>query len=473
MSLLIRNWSLLTVSNVIQQGSVFISLIFIARILTPSLYGEFTFIITAVNIAQNIASLGLQKIVIREIARENSKLKIVARRIMIPFVLVNLVTAIGLVFYLNISEGISDSLTIALTVGYLFSFSLWNYTEPLAFGLQNMKPTAILNSVSAVMLLAAVMFLPNGILSFPTILTIFIGTHFLKSFSFLIYEFRSGYFSKTTADHDAVTFKTLFTSSLPVYFTSLLTIPVTQLPVIFLSMNSTKEEVGFLGISMKMALPLSLIANNLFTAVYPILAGFAKRDVHIFKKRVTEILKIFFVASILFTLFLSIMSSEIVNLFLGDKYFTAIKVLSFQAWIALFAILNNLIGIIFLAGDKEKLLIKLSIINSTLIGAANYIGSFEGATILSMYSLIGTIVSCAINWYYLFKTINLSWKPSEHIFLIFSVVLFISSLHLMSEAHIINRIIFLVSISFIFAIIVKKIFNLTFMKIKELFVYAR
>ena len=77
---IIQNWSLLTTASFIQTGLNFICLVRIARILLPADYGRYTFLITAVIIAEVIATLGLRNVSIREIARNPTALHLLREK---------------------------------------------------------------------------------------------------------------------------------------------------------------------------------------------------------------------------------------------------------------------------------------------------------------------------------------------------------------------------------------------------------
>lgn len=424
MKLFFRNWSLLTLSNVIFHGCNFISLIIIARIISPSNYGTFTVIITVVKIAQTFSSFGLQNVVIRLIARENNLVSAIAKNLIKPLITVNVFAIALLIYYLYRIESIFEPAYIILASVYLLSFSLWNYCEPLAFGLQNMKPTALLNSISAVILVLALFLIPTASWSFNSLLFVYIFINLAKSIFYLFSIINLGYFETKKNQYYHKTFFTkILSESFPIYLTSLFTLPLTQLPIIFLSLNSTREEVGYLGISLKMSLPLSLITHNLFTAIYPELANLFTSNKFLFYSYIKKIFTLVFWLGAIFTFTLSIFSTEIVLIVLGENYRNSIPTLTVQAWNSLNYILHSFLGIIFIASDNEKLMVKLSFLNSLLIGSANYFGSMNNAETLSIYAWIAFLIGFSYHWYFINRAISIEWKRR---FLILASVTFIA-----------------------------------------------
>lgn len=412
--------------------------------------------------AQYIGALGVQKIVIREISRDNSLLNVISRRLWKPLSLSFLGASALLLFYLIFYENETNTNIAGLAILYLLGFVLWNYAEPLAFGLQYMKLSAYLNATSAVVFFFFIMFLPRDYFNLELVLAVFIGFHFLKSLYYLIHLFRIGYFKSGAAvDSNSFSIKKLLRNSWPIFFTTLLTIPLTQLPIIFLSINNSKEEVGFFGVSAKMSLPLSLIANNLITAVYPILTRYSTTDKKVFGNHVSNLISIYFVAGVILTALFSFFSFEIVLIFLGETYLPAVPTLSMQAWIAFFSILNMIIGTVILAADKERLLIKLSIINSLLIGTANYLGSFSGAEITSLYAWIGYIGSLIFNFYFFFKIIELRITNTKITQIVIFVILISFLGYSLSMATVLDRTLFVLVGIISTLYLAKKIFNIS------------
>ncbi|MCU7496364.1 MAG: oligosaccharide flippase family protein [Ignavibacteria bacterium] len=428
MNKLYKNWSLLTLSNIVYQGLFFLSFVKIARLFKPELYGIFTVIITSTQMAQIFSALGLQKITIREIARDYNKQYIVAKLTLLPTIIASLISAIFLVVYLFIFENINESFTLIVSAIIFVSLMVWNYAEPLAFGKQQMKISANINIVSSCIFTAMVFFIPSAYLSFYTVIAIYCGIFLIRALVYIILEWKDGYFIKTADAHqEGITVKYLLAKSLAFYGTTLLSIPIVQLPVLFLSQFSGEKEVGYFGIINKLSMPLSLIANNLFTALYPVLAKHFVDDKNAFKEKTTKLFCLLSISGIVLSAFLGFFSKEVVGIVLGNLYLPATKTFSIQVWATLLIIQNTFIGTIFLATDEEKLMVKLSVLNSILIGSACYIGAYYGSFGLSL-SMWGSLALGFIpHWYFMTKRVNLRFEPRlvsflSLYFLAFSIV---------------------------------------------------
>lgn len=459
MNKLYKNWSLLTLSNIVYQGLFFVSFVKIARLFKPELYGVFTVIITATQMAQIFSSLGLQKIAIREIARDFNKQYIIAKLTLLPTILSSLISAVLLVVYLLVFENINESFILIISSVIFISLMVWNYAEPLAFGRQQMKISAAINIVSSCIFTAIIFLIPSASLNFYNVLVIYGGVFLFRALIYVLLEWRVGYFNKTPGVHeDGITVKYLLSKSFAFYGTTLLAIPIVQLPVLFLSQFSGGKEVGYFGIINKLSMPLSLVANNLFTALYPVLAKYFVDDEKAFKEKATKMFCLLSISGIVLSAFLGFFSKEVVGIVLGSLYLPAAKTFSIQVWATLLIIQNTLIGTLFLAADEEKLMVKLSALNSILIGTACYFGAFYGAFGLS-FSMWGSLILGFIpHWYFITKRVNLSFEP-RLIFLLSLYFLLLSVISVMIiEFSLSFKILFFFAFSVLVYITLKKYF---------------
>jgi O-antigen/teichoic acid export membrane protein len=189
--------------------------------------------------------------------------------------------------------------------------------------------------------------------------------------------------------------------SLPLYGTQLLTIPISQLPLLFLGQFSAKSEVAFYGIGNKLVLPILIITENLLSALYPILAQNYVHDKLSYLKRSRKFFLSISFSGIFIAIIFSILSKQIVSILFGVKYLEASRPLLIQIWISINMILLSFIGTIFLSSNNEKLMIKLSLFNGIFIGTASYIGSHYGAQGLALSIWISLLIGFLLHWYFI------------------------------------------------------------------------
>ena len=322
-----KNFSLLTFSNVIQQGLNFIVLIPMARILEPEGYGTYTIILAIVTIAQAISSLGIRQIIIREIARNPQDVSSIAWRSFVLSVAGFFLTCLLLIPYFIIYEGVTNPTLLIISIFLLLSQVIWNFAEPLAFGKEKMEFSSVIGSVFTILWVGVIIFiLPEKYFNLTSVLVIYTLIQLMRSLVYLLFEWKENYFKRNKIRNQSQNagIIELFTRSLPLYASTLLNIPVVQLPVLFLGKNSGTVEVAYFGLGSKLSLPFALIAGNLISAIYPLLARLYKEDRTTFEMYTKKFLVTLWFIGLCTCFELSLFSREIVKLMFGLKYEAAV-----------------------------------------------------------------------------------------------------------------------------------------------------
>ncbi len=408
MKTFVRNWSFLTISGFLQQVLGFLCVIRIARYLQPENYGNYIIIITSVGIAQTIASLGLRQIVIREIARKKNVSSAIAEKVLILLSVSVTVSAIGLLVYLRYSGEVGQTSLLLLSVALLLSQTLWNFSEPLAFGRQEMQYSSILGILGSGMWFVLIYFLPASNFTLELALSVYVFAQVIRSVTYAVVEWRKGYFRKEPgSEREVVASKNLLRHSLPLYATNLLTIPVTQLPILFLGLYAGKSEVGFYGVGNRFVVPLTLISGTLVSAVYPILARDFVSNREAFKANSKRVFLGIAIAGMFMCWTLALFSRQLITILLGAKYGPAVLPFEIQIWVALNLAMHSFVGTIFLAADLEYLMVKLSVFNAVAIGAANFYGAHFGAAGLAVSNWCGLLAGFTFHWYFIVKRVGI------------------------------------------------------------------
>jgi O-antigen/teichoic acid export membrane protein len=430
MKKLLFNWSILTVSNIVYQLLIFTVLLKIAKILEPTQFGFFTIITTAVTIAQMFNSLGLQKVITREISRKTSSISEIARIAVAPTLIAFIICTFFLLIYLISIENISSPEILIFSCILLLGSTLWNYVEPLAFGIQEMNISAYLNVAGASALFLTIYLFPLREYSFKIIIAIYCSVFFVRSLLYLIIEWRKKYFSQKAEYSFDLNSKSLVKKSLPFYWNLLLVIPTVQLPILFLSQFSGQSEVGFFSISNKLAMPLNLVASSLFVAIFPVLSKLYFDNEEKFREKVKEIFEIMVICGIVVTLGIGLISKELIVFLLGKNYIPTIAVFTLQIWAALLLILLSFISVILSSTDNEKLLAKLSIFNAVLIGVFSFCGANFGALGLAISMWFGMLIGFVFHWYFIKTKIRIiltkGFVSMLYIFIIMSIITYLS-----------------------------------------------
>ena len=416
-------------------------LVRIARVLSPEGYGNYVLILTAVSIAQVIAMLGLPQIIIRAVSRNSDALTLIAKEVLPLVVSGSFVAGIGVAAYLLMFANAVPSLALVAGMVLVVSQGFWMFAESLAFGKQQMHYSSILNVGGSLFWAAMVFLLPQRYFSVEIVLLGFSIIQISRSISYLFIEWRNNYFRKDQHNTPARDYSrsSFLKQSLPLFGTNVLTIPISQLPILFLGKFSGIAEVGYFGLGNRLVAPLFLISGSLVTAVYPILAHSFVQDRQGYIAQVQKLFLGLSAVGFFFSLTLGLFSKEIVLVFFGAQYSPGIIPFAIQIWTACIIMMLSFIGNLFLSANKERTLVLLSVSNCVIIGASSYIGARFGALGLAMGSWASFVVGFCVHWIFVRRKIMTTALAPKHI----ETVIFLSYILLSALTLYLNDIPFL------------------------------
>ena len=413
----IWNFSVLAVGEVLSHLATMVINIVLARKLAPALFGEYTLIITYLAIFTTISSLGVRQVIIRSIARhqENS---LFFFRISLYLRFWGFLFAVSVyAFYVYVADkNFATSISVILLAG-VFSNSLWDALQNVAFGMQRMEWTSIINVTGNLILMSFYLLLPNSLFSVKIVVLFFVSILLLKDFCYYI-SIKLNKLLTSSGELLPTNYYGILKESFPFYLLSLFTLFSTQLPVVFLEMNSNIEEVAFFNSANKLLLPLTLFMNTAMTAIFPNQAQLYARNKRNFGLLSKKILLFLVVIGCFLALSVSLLRNELVLILFGEIYKNTGDVMSFQCWFLVLNIIFNFIGTTFGAADRQKLLAITSFVYAGISFPILYYSAYYGAIGLSIGYIIAGVINMTYNYYYFIKTLSI------YISLKFTVCLF-------------------------------------------------
>jgi PST family polysaccharide transporter len=158
----LRNFSVLTISNIIVNILGLFINVYLARTLKPALYGEYGVILTTAGIFYTLSSLGLQQIVIRSIARNQENSKYYFQISLIARITGILLAIVIFVIYINLIDKEYSLLLYLFMILYIITMSCWDAFQNVAFGMQRMEYTGYINVIASTILLIIYLVLPKS-----------------------------------------------------------------------------------------------------------------------------------------------------------------------------------------------------------------------------------------------------------------------------------------------------------------------
>ena len=374
-------------SDFFQQIIGFLVVILLARKLSPDGYGFYNLILSTVTIFGVIAHFGMSTVVIRELSLKPKKSASFLKKFVIPFRFLSFIFSLCVfMIYNNYTSTIENHWIIYLML-MILNISLWDFSESIAFGHEVTRFSSILNVITSILWLTAILLVPEKMLNVHAVVIIYCFLHFIKAFSYLIIvtnNFIIGY----NEQESHLGSKKFLKMSLPYVWLLILVTLSNQLPFQFLNLNSNHTEIGFYSVGFKLMIPISIAVGTGFKAVFPALT----RLYSINKKEFQNKIKLAFDFIIIFGTLIAIITSTTSHYWIpflfGENYIESITVFNFLIWFSVFSILDSLLSNGLSAAYKEQTLALIATIDVVIIIPFLYYASNYGANGLAIIKLI-------------------------------------------------------------------------------------
>src|ERR1035437_3189924 len=243
---ILKNFSVLIVSNAFSQILFMLSSIKIARSLTPVLFGAYNLLFVHVLIFGGLASLGLRNIIIRSVARDNGIVKRVFFISIILRAIGFLLSIILFCTYFILYPSYDDFLFI-LVILCILSNLLFDLSESVAFGLEKMEFSGVIILLNALFWFLTILLIPKSMFTLHLIFSLFVFFNSLKTIIYFFSIYKAGFIKGFILEHfekrQIIEFSKL---SFPYYYLDLFTLISNQIPLLFLEYRSGVAQIGFL-----------------------------------------------------------------------------------------------------------------------------------------------------------------------------------------------------------------------------------
>jgi O-antigen/teichoic acid export membrane protein len=437
-NIVFKNFSYLTIGTIIAQLISLVTVLKITSILNPDDYGLFTFLIAQGMLLLRIGDLGNRNIVIRTIARDPSHTNDLLWNGAILRVLA--IIALTLIYY--VYNHYFGSLSFN-NLFLIFIFSLFscfaNLFELIFHGNQKMLPSAVINLTYSVIWFVIVFFVLEKGISITYIFLLYISITLIKGILYLAFIKYYKLF-KGKIQSFRVSSKQIIKESWPYFAMILILLPLTSLANNFLDINSNNIQIGYFNLSERLLGPISLVVGMSLSAIFPNLSAMWSKNREKFYRYLSIGFGVYMMASMLICFIFTLFSKEIVILLFPDDYTPAIKVCQMQVWYLFFTSVDSLVGVVLGAANREKLILRFSIVYFLICTPVLFYSSKYGALGIS-YGYVISYGACLIYvWLTFKKSLNIKIKYDLRIWLL-AISLFIISFYLTADISLIYKLI--------------------------------
>lgn len=420
-----RNFAVLMSGEALAHAFNMVINIILARKLAPESYGLYALFLTYVTLFFTFSTLGLRRIVIRCIARDqNNSKKYFFVSLIIRFYGV-ILASLAFVIYNQINPVFDDNFFVLMILAGIFLQSYWEGFQNVAFGMERMETTSYINVGMALILLLTYLCIDKSLITVELVVGIYTLNFFAKDSVYLFSLFKQklikGHYKHNRRQFNLIQ-KEMLVDSMPYYILNIFSLASTQLPILFLNSNSSLTEVSYFNIANKLLLPMTLFIHSALVALFPNQAKEFVKNQQRFTSKASQMMYFISLVGTIGCLVISMFKSEVVLLLYGESYASTGEVLNLQCWymvlFSVFGFIGNTLG----AADKQKWIASLSIFYACVNAPLLWYCSKFGATGLSYGYLVGAVLNLTYHIYYLQKAMPVK-IPSQTFFISFAILI--------------------------------------------------
>ncbi len=338
-----KNAMYLGAAEIVSRALQFVVMLYAARLLSKEHFGKFSFALSLSLIAIVLADLGINTLLIREIARNKKLANKYFVNALLTKAALSLITYLVIAAVLNILKYPQDTRQIAyiiLAFAILSNFTELAYSVFRAF--EKMLYDAFLKIFRMILLAAAslyVLFNNYGIIAFSYTFVFVEIIVVITALSLILKNF-----IRLKAIIDFSFIKSILKKSVPFGVAFIFGGIYFYIGSVILSKMRGDAEVAVYSVAYNLALAILFIPNVYTNAVYPVMSRYFKKSKDRLMVIYTKSFKYLYLIGLPISAGLFMLANRIIIFFYGEAYRSSIIALQVLAWFLTIKFLNFLNG---------------------------------------------------------------------------------------------------------------------------------
>jgi O-antigen/teichoic acid export membrane protein len=344
-----------TVAYGVQSLTAFFIPVYLARLTSAELLGQYATTIALTGVFASIAKFGLPSLLIREIARSRENPEKVDSLVNAALGLTGVLSATAILLMLIASVSLnypSVMLRACVLAGLALGIEALTYILEASFrGREMMEWSAVVITVmEGAFLLLALVTVPFRASIDWLMIAYLISRIIALAVAIWIYRAR---FGKVRPSIDKKLWSSLFKTSLPFAVTSGLSTVYVRIDVVFLSYLATSAIVGLYEAANNLTMRLNIVARTVNIALYPFLASEFAKDKNSLQRYTGKTIRLLVILGTLMTVVLWVFGDSIVVLVYGSKFVDTIQAVKWLALIIPLRFIDTSLEVALSASNRE------------------------------------------------------------------------------------------------------------------------
>lgn len=394
---ILKNFFSLSIAEIANKGLTFITMAYLARILSPEGFGVIGASLSVISYFLAFINLGFLAVGSREVARDKSKSEFFVNSIVSARLLLSVIGSIVLVILVFLLDKPEETKIIFLITG-LNMFSTAILLDWYWWGIEKMSVLALRQSISSAMYLIGVLLFVKSRNDMIIATAVYVSTIFINSvWMFILYNKK--YF-KFKFNVNFKAWRNLLFSSGQVFVTNAVIVVLSNFHITILTLFATNYDIGIFSAALKIFLLTNVAPTVLQNTFLPSLSRATTiEERQMISKHYSEIIFFFgcFISVVLFT-----NSEFVMNFTFGSQYSSSYQVMQLLMIASLFASSLNMSCLTpLITWNKEKSVMVISLIVVVINISMNLLLTIPYGTTGAAAAQIITEVSYSFLMFYL------------------------------------------------------------------------
>lgn len=353
-----KNTFWLALAEVVQKGVGFLVAIWLARHFGPSIYGQWMFALSFVVIFSVLANFGFNTLVVREVARDKSKITQYINNIFAMKLVLGLVTLGLIVFVIQWAEKEQEVVKLVYFLGiYMVINTFATFFQSIFRARQKMQYETACRGLQALSLLGLIGLLIFNKSSIIAVSYAYISAAIIGFLFSAIFTWR--YFAKFFFKIDLKVCREILKKAWPFALSAIAITVYYRIDTVMLGLFKEDQVVGYYGAAYNIVLLIIGGIGLLVAAIFPILSNLYKSSIDKFKVSVNLSFKLIMLLSLPVIILIFFFSKSIVTIIYGNEFAAfSSPILQILIWSVLILYNYAIFAIGLSASDKQKIYLK-------------------------------------------------------------------------------------------------------------------
>ncbi|MDY6894127.1 MAG: flippase [Thermotogota bacterium] len=348
-----RNTSIVMGGDIIFRLISLFVMIYLARYLGVTDYGKYSFVFAYLAFFNIITDLGLQRILVREMARDESIApKLIGNAYIIRGILA-VIAVVSSVIIISLASYPADTTTYIHIASFTLLFiSFSDFYRTIFEANLKMEYNTVAKLAFKILSAGFILWI---IYSNGTLMQIMIVLVFSEGVKTLLNYLFSRKFVRPKFEIDFKLWKFLLKECLPIALTSIIWVIYYHIDVVMLSPMMGDEAVGIYSAAHKLCDPFFLIPSGLTMSLFPLMSAYYESSENKLIKTYTLGVRYLLIIMLPIAVGITLLADDIIFIIYGTEFIHSTTVLQILIWSIVFSSINSILLSLLISINRQKL----------------------------------------------------------------------------------------------------------------------